>query len=64
MFLPFLEITLHFEHFEKMIIVKATLFRKLETVKHFFRPLSKKDRFRLPFDCQHVKGTQTLVKYA
>ena len=40
----------------------ATLLGKLQGVKDFVRPLSKKHRFRTPFDSQHVKGSQTLVK--
>ena len=40
----------------------ATLLRKLQGVKDFVRPLSKKHRFRTPFDSQSVKGSQTLVK--
>ena len=46
------------------MIVIATLFRKLQTVKDFFEPLSKKHRFRTPFDNQHVKGSQTPPKGA
>ena len=44
------------------MIVIATLFRKLQTVKDLVRALSKKHRFRAPFDSQHVKGSHTLVK--
>ena len=44
------------------MIVIPTLFRKLETVNDLVRPLSKKHRFRTPFDSKHVKGSQTLVK--
>ena len=39
-----------------------TLFRKLQNVKHLLRKLFKKQRFRTPFDSQHVKGCQTLLK--
>ena len=46
------------------MIVIAPLFRKLQTVKDLIRPLSKKHRFRAPFDSQHVKASQTLVKCA
>ena len=46
---------------EKMI-VKATLFRKLQTVKDLIKPFSKKYRFRRPFESKQVKGCQTLVK--
>ena len=58
---PFLESTSNFEHFETKMIIIATLFWKLQTVKDLFRPLSKKHRLRIPFDSQDVKGSQTLV---
>ena len=50
--------------FEKKMIVLATLFRKLQAVKDFVRPLYKKHSFRTPFDSQHVKGSQTSLKSA
>ena len=34
---------------KKKVIVIVTFFRKLPTVKDMFRPLSKKHRFRTPF---------------
>ena len=43
-------------------MVIATLFRKLQTVKELVTPISEKHRFRTPFDREHVKGSQTLVK--
>ena len=46
---------------KKKMIVIATLLRKLQAVKDVVRPLSKKHRFRTPFNSQHVKGSQTLV---
>ena len=46
------------------MIVKATLFRKLQTMKDLIKPHSKKYRFRIPFESQHVKACQTLVKSA
>ena len=46
------------------MIVKVTLFRKLQTVKDLIKPLSKKYRCRRAFESQHVKGCQTLVKSA
>ena len=46
------------------MILIATLLRKLQAVKDLVRPLSKKQRFRAPFDSQHVNGSQTLVKSA
>ena len=46
------------------MIVIATLFRKLHTVKELVRPLFKKDHLRNSFDSQHIKGYETLVKSA
>ena len=46
------------------MIVIATLFGKLQTLKDLVTALSKKHRFRRPFDSQHVKRSQTLVKSA
>ena len=48
---------------EKMIVI-ATVFPILETVKGLARPLSKKRRFRASFDDQPVKAYQSLVKPA
>ena len=45
-------------------MVIANVFPKLQTVKDLVRPLSKKRCFRTPFDSQHVKELQTLVKSA
>ena len=47
---------------KKMMILKATLFRKLNTVKELVRPLFERDHLRNHFDNQHIKGSQTLVK--
>ena len=44
------------------MVVIPTLFRKVKTVKDLFRPLSIKHRFKTPFDSQHVKLSETLVK--
>ena len=46
------------------MIVIATLFRKLQTVKDLVRPPFKKHPFRNPFDSQIIKVAQTLVKSA
>ena len=46
------------------MIVIATLLRNSEAVKDLFRLLSKKHCFRTPFDSEHVKESQTLVKSA
>ena len=48
---------------EKMIVI-ATLFRKLQTVKDFASAISKKHHFRTPFDSQHGKGYKTLENSA
>ena len=48
---------------EKMI-VRAALFRKLQTVTALVRPLFKKHRFENFFDNQHFKESQALVKCA
>ena len=57
-----MESTSNFERFQKRKIVIANAFSILQTVKDLLRPRSKKRRFRTPFDSQHVKGFQTLVK--
>ena len=54
-FIPFLESTSNFKHFEKKMIIIANAFPKLQTVNILVRPLSKKRRFRTRFDNQHVK---------
>ena len=48
---------------KKMILI-ATLLRKLRNVKTVMRPLFKKHRSRTPFDGQHVKGSEIVVKSA
>ena len=63
-FVPFLESSSNFTHFEKKMIFIATLFPKLQTVKNMVGPLSKKHRSRTPFEFDHVIGSQTLVKGA
>ena len=63
LFNPFLESTSNFKLFEKKkMIVKATLFRKLETVRNLVRLLSKKHPLRALFDSQYVKTSETLSK--
>ena len=46
---------------EKMIVI-ANVFPKLQTVKILSRPLSKKRRFRICFDSQHLKASQMHAK--
>ena len=51
-------------YLKKKMIVIATLFRKLQTVKDLVTPLFRKHRLRNYFDNQHVKESQSLVKSA
>ena len=46
------------------MILIAIPFPKLQTVKDFVRPHSKKLRVRTHFEKQHVKRSQTIVKSA
>ena len=48
---------------KKMMFI-AIAFPKLHTVKDLVRALSKKPRFRTPFESQYVKGPQNFVKSA
>ena len=61
-FVAYLESKSHLNISGKKMIVIATFFRKLQTVKDLVRPLSKKHRFRTPLDSQHAKRSQTLRK--
>ena len=63
-FVKFLESTSTFKHFEKKMTVITTLIRNLQAVKDLVRLLPKKHCSRAPFESQHVKGSQTLVKSA
>ena len=42
----------------------ANVFRKLQTTKDVVRQLSKKSRYRRPFDKQHGKRSRPLLKSA
>ena len=42
----------------------ADIFPNLQTAKDVVRQMSKKLSLRIPFDSQHVKGTQVLMKSA
>ena len=61
-FLPFSKYTLNFEHFQKKMTLVAYLFPKLRTPKNVVRYMSKKSRFKVPFDRQHGKRLQTLLR--
>ena len=41
----------------------ADLFPKLRTPKNVVRYMSKKSRFKGPFERQHGKGVQTLLRF-
>ena len=43
--------------------VIVDVFPKLRTVKNVVKQMSKKSRLRGPFDKQHGKGDQTMLKY-
>ena len=62
LFLAFLKSTLNFEHFKKKMTFIADLFPKLRTPKNVVRYMSKKSRFKGPFDRQHSKRVQTLLE--
>ena len=61
-FLAFSKSTLNFEHFQKKMTLIAYLFPKLHTPKNVVRYMSKKSRFKGPFDRQHGKRVQTLLR--
>ena len=61
-FVPFPELNQIFKLLRKNMIVIATLFLKLQTVKDLVRPFSRKHCFRTRLDSQRVKGPQTIVK--
>ena len=43
------------------MIAIANVIPKLQTAKDVVRQISKKSRFRKPFDCQHVQASESLV---
>ena len=53
-----------FQHVQKKMTLVFYVFPKLETAKNVVGKISKKTRFKTPFDSQHVKGSQTLFKSA
>ena len=61
-FLGFSESTLDFEDFEKQMTLIADLFPKSRTPENVIRYMSKKSRFKGPFDRQHGKRVQTLLR--
>ena len=61
-FYAFLKSILYFEHFNKKVILIADVFQKLCTPKYMVIQMSKKSCFRGPFNKEHGKRTQTLLK--
>ena len=61
-FLAFFKSTLNFEHFQKKKTLIPDLLPKLCTPKNVVRSMSKKSRFKRPFDRQHGKRVQTLLR--
>ena len=49
-FLAFCKFGFNFEHFQKRVKLIADVFLNLQTLKDVVRYLSKKSRFRGPFD--------------
>ena len=60
-FPAFSKFTLNFENFQKKMTLIADLFPKLCTPKNVVRYMSKKSRFKGPFERQHGKRVQTLL---
>ena len=58
----FLKSRLNFEHFQTKTTLIFDVFPKLQTPKNVVNEISKKSRFREPFDKQHSNGDQTLLK--
>ena len=60
--LAFSEFALNLEHFEKKVTLIADFFSKLRTPENVARYMSKRSRFKGPFDRQHGKRIQTLLR--
>ena len=61
-FLAFSKSTLNLERFQKKMTFIADFFPKLRTPENVARYMSKKSRFKGPFDRQHGKRIQTLLR--
>ena len=57
-----LKSTLNFEYFQKGMAFIADVYPKLRTPKHLVKQMSKKFHFSGPFEKQHGKGDQTLLR--
>ena len=60
-FAPYPKSTSKFKNFAKKMTLIAYVFSKLQIAKDFVRQMSIKRLFRIPFDNQHVKGSQRFV---
>ena len=64
LFSLFLKSSLNFGHFEKNMNLIADAFTKIRTPKSVARQMCKKSHMRRPYDKQHSKQSQTLLKFA
>ena len=64
LFSPCLKSRLNFEHLGNNMSTIAYVLTKIQTPKHVVRQMSKKSCFRRPYDMQHGKRSQTLLKSA
>ena len=62
LFIGFWKSTLNFEHFQKKMTVIADFFPKIRNPENVVRYMSKKSPFKGPFDRQHGKRVQTLLR--
>ena len=54
--------TINFEHFQNEIDPHSWYISELRTLKNVVKQFSKKSRVRGPFDKQHGKGDETMLK--
>ena len=60
--LAFSKYALNLEHFQKKMTLIADFFPKLRTPENVARYMSKKSRFKGPFDRQHGKRIEILLR--
>ena len=58
------QIYITFWIFLKKVTHIAYVFPKLQPAKEVVKQMSRKPRFRTPFNSQHVKGSRRIVKFA
>ena len=61
-FFPFSKIRFNFEDFQKKMSLAVDVFLDLRSPKNVIRKMSKRSRFRGPFDKWHGKRAETLLK--